>query len=162
MTRADLIDANREFARSFGHGALPRRPRRRLAVVTCMDARLEPLASLGLELGDANVIRNAGAVVSQDVIRSLVVSNLMLETREALVIGHTQCGMVDFTNAHIRERLAREHGADADALDFYPFEDVSETVADGVQAIEGSPLLRFDDVAGFVYDVESGLLERVA
>ena len=161
MNTADFLSENERFVASFDLGGLRRPPAKRLAIVTCMDARIHPIAALGLQLGDANVLRNAGAVVTQDVIRSLVVSNLLLGTRNAVVIGHTDCGMVDFDNETIRGRLASERGVDADALDFYPFADVARTVADGVRKLRESPLLDFDEVRGLLYDVDTGRLEPV-
>ena len=161
MNTADFLSENERFVASFDIGGLRRPPAKRLAIVTCMDARIHPIAALGLQLGDANVLRNAGAVVTQDVILSLVVSNLLLVTRNAFVIGHTDCGMVDFDNETIRGRLASERGVDADALDFYPFADVARTVADGVRKLRESPLLDFDEVRGLLYDVDTGRLEPV-
>ena len=161
MNIADFLSENERFVASFDLGGLQRPPAKRLAIVTCMDARFHPIAALGLQLGDANVLRNAGAVVTQDVIRSLVVSNLLLGTRNAVVIGHSDCGMVDFTNETIRSRLASERGVDADALDFYPFTNVARTVADGVRQLRESPLLDFDEVRGLLYDVDTGKLEPV-
>jgi len=161
MSLDDLLSENERFVASFDLGGLRRPPAKRLAIITCMDARIHPIAALGLQLGDANVLRNAGAIVTQDVIRSLVVSNLLLGTRNAVVIGHSDCGMVDFTNETIRGRLASERGVDADALDFYPFADVARTVADGVRKLRESPLLDFDEVRGLLYDVDTGKLEPV-
>ena len=161
MNIADFLSENERFVASFDLGGLRRPPAKRLAIVTCMDARIHPVAALGLQLGEANVLRNAGAVVTQDVIRSLVVSNLLLGTRNAVVIGHTDCGMVDFTNETIRSRLASERGVDADALDFYPFTNVARTVADGVRKLRESPLLDFDEVRGLLYDVDTGKLEPI-
>ena len=161
MSLDDFLSENERFVASFDLGGLRRPPAKRLAIITCMDARIHPIAALGLQLGDANVLRNAGAIVTQDVIRSLVVSNLLLGTRNAVVIGHTDCGMVDFTNETIRSRLASERGVDADALDFYPFTDVARTVADGVRQLRESPLLDFDEVRGLLYDVDTGKLEPV-
>ncbi len=137
---------------------LPAAPARRLVVVTCMDARLEPLDLLGLELGDAHVLRNAGAVVTEDVLRSLAVSAWMMGTRETVVLGHTDCGLERFTNDDVAERLP----PGAPRLDFLPYRDVTEAVRDGVRRILESPLLPEDFAAsGVVCDVATGDLRPV-
>jgi carbonic anhydrase len=133
-------------------------PARRFVVVTCMDARIEPAAALGIKEGDAHVVRNAGGVVSDDALRSLVISHHLLGTQEALVIGHTDCGMLTFTNDQLHERL----GADATNIDFLPFPDVEARVRESVRAIEASPLLPDSFTAtGFVIDVRTGRLHEV-
>src|SRR5919202_3452908 len=104
----EVTQANEAYAARFDKGDLPAPPARKLAVVTCMDARLDPAKFLGLEEGDAHVIRNAGGVVSDDAIRSLVISHHLLGTQEAIVVGHTDCGMVTFTNEDLRARLGPE------------------------------------------------------
>src|SRR2546430_12296538 len=103
--RDQLLAANEAYASGFAKGDLPMPPGRRFAVVTCMDARLDPAKFLGLDEGDAHVIRNAGGVVSDDALRSLVISHHLLGTREAIVIGHSDCGMLTFTNDELRGRL---------------------------------------------------------
>src|SRR5919109_80330 len=110
----DVRAANDQYASSFGKGDLPMPPGRRFAVVTCMDARLDPAKFLGLEEGDAHVIRNAGGVVTDDALRSLVISHWLLGTQEAFVIAHTDCGMLTFSNDDLRERL----GPDAEGTAF--------------------------------------------
>lgn len=137
-------------------------PARRFAVVTCMDARLDPARYAGLSEGDAHVIRNAGGLVSDDALRSLVISHWLLGTQEAIVIGHTDCGMVTFTNDDLRNRLAAEAGADAGDIDFLPFPDVEGSVRESVERIRTTPLLPDSFAAhGFVYDVRTGRLEPV-
>ena len=115
----ELRAANDSYAAGFTKGDLPMPPGRRFAVVTCMDARIDPAKALGLEEGDAHVIRNAGGVVSDDALRSLVISHWLLGTQEAVVIGHTDCGMLTFTDDQLREKLAAEAGADASGIDFH-------------------------------------------
>lgn len=154
----EVLAANERYAAAFDRGGLPAPPARRFAVVTCMDARLDPARFLGLEEGDAHVIRNAGGVVNDDAIRSLVISHHLLGTQEALVIGHRGCGMTSFTNADLRERL----GPAAEGIDFGPFADVAKRVRESVEAIRRTPLLPDSfGATGFVYDVETGRLERV-
>jgi carbonic anhydrase len=138
-------------------------PGRRFAVVTCMDARLDPAKFLGLDEGDAHVIRNAGGLVTDDALRSLVISHWLLGTQEAFVIAHTDCGMLTFTNDDLRRKLADEAGADASEVDFHPFGDLDESVRASVRAIAEAPLLPDSfSATGYVYDVTSGRLREVA
>jgi carbonic anhydrase len=158
----ELHAANDRYAATFEQGHLPMTPARRFAVVTCMDARLDPARFLGLEEGDAHVIRNAGGLASDDALRSLVISHWLLGTREAVVIAHTDCGMLTFTNEDLRGRLRDEAGADADGVDFLPFGDVEESVRASLRRIAESPLLPDSyRASGFVYDVRSGRLAAV-
>ncbi len=158
----ELLAANERYAASFSKGDLPVPPARKVAVLTCMDARLDPEKFLGLQEGDAHVIRNAGGRASDDAIRSLVISYKLLGTREFLVIHHEDCGMMTHTNEQIREVLRRDLNADASGVDFLPFTDLDESVREDVEAIRSSPLVA-DDIAvrGFVYDVKSGRLREV-
>ena len=161
--RDEVLAANRAYAESFSKGDLPAPPARRLAVVTCMDARLDPAKFLGLEEGDAHVIRNAGGVVSDDALRSLVISHWLLGTQEALVIAHTGCGLLTFTNKEIHAKLAHEAGVDASGIDFLPFEELDSSVRAGVERVRSSELLPSSFTAtGYVYDCSSGFLREVA
>lgn len=158
----DVRQANEAYAADFTAGALPMPPARQVAVVTCMDARLHPEQFLGFEIGDAHMIRNAGGRVSDDALRSLVISYRLLGTREFIVIHHTDCGMLTFSNEDLRAKLRESPGADASAIDFLPFSDLEASVADDVQTIKDSPLIPDDiPVSGFVYEVETGRLRRV-
>ena len=158
----ELLKANDAYAARFTKGELPMPPSRRVAVLTCMDARLDPAKFLGLEEGDAHVIRNAGGRASADALRSLAISNRLLGTREYVVVHHTDCGMATFTNEQLRERLRQELGVDAGDVDFLPFSDLDESVREDVAAIRSSPLLPKDvSVTGFVYDVGTGRLRPV-
>lgn len=159
---ADLRAANDAYAAAWGDKAsLPRKPARQLAVLTCMDARIFPAQALGLTEGDAHVIRNAGGVATEDALRSLVISNRLLGTQTAYVLGHTQCGMLSFTNDELYKQLERE-GLDARWLDFLPFKEIEASVAASVQRLRASPLLPDDyRVEGFVFDVETGRIEPV-
>src|ERR671935_3210375 len=131
--RDEIVAANEGYAGSFKKGDLPAPPARRFAVVTCMDARLDPAKFLGLEEGDAHVFRNAGGIVTDDALRSLVISHWLLGTQEAFVIGHTDCGMLTFTNDQLRQKLADEAGADASGIDFQPFPNVEDRVGESVR-----------------------------
>jgi carbonic anhydrase len=161
--RNEIQAANERYAAGFTKAGLPMPPARRFAVVTCMDARLDPAKFLGLEEGDAHVIRNAGGLVSDDGLRSLVISHWLLGTQEAFVIAHTDCGMLTFTNEQLRQRLADDASADASAVDFLPFSDVEESVRASVRRIRESSFLPDSfGASGFVYDVRAGRLREVA
>jgi carbonic anhydrase len=158
----ELLTANERYASEFKKGNLPMLPGRHVAVLTCMDARLDPAKFLELNEGDAHVIRNAGGRASQDAIRSLVISHTLLGTNEFLVIHHTDCGMLTFTNEQLRERLRRALDADASAIDFLPFPDLDESVRQDVAAIHSTQFLpKGIPVNGFVYDVRTGRLRQV-
>jgi carbonic anhydrase len=120
----ELVTANAGYASGFTKGELTLPPARKIAIVTCMDARLIPSRALGLEEGDAHVIRNAGGL-AHDALRSLVISQQLLGTREIIVIHHTDCGMLTFTNEQLHAKVRNELGADASAIDFQPFPDLS-------------------------------------
>jgi carbonic anhydrase len=151
--------ANDAYSSSFSKGNLPMPPGRHVAVVVCMDARLDPARFLGLEEGDAHVIRNAGGRASEDAIRSLAISQQLLGTNEVVVIHHTDCGMLTFSNEDLRKKLKQELNADAEHIDFLPFKDLAQSVRDDVATIKNSPLLLKNiAVSGFIYDVKSGRL----
>ena len=157
-----MVDANQSYAGSFDEGSLPMPPARGVAIVTCMDARLHPAKFLGLGLGDAHVIRNAGGRASDDAVRSLIISSRLLGTREFAVIHHTDCGMLTFSNDDLRGKLQAETGADASGIDFLPFPDLEQSVRDDVATIKASPFIDDDiPVSGFVYDVKTGALTPV-
>lgn len=157
-----LVAANEVYADDFSKGHLPVPPGRQLAIVTCMDARLDPAKFLGLEEGDAHVIRNAGGLVTEDALRSLVISHWLLGTQEVVVLAHTDCGMLTFSNDDLRAKLEDEAGADASDVDFRPFPDLEESVRDSVRTIRESPLLPDDlEVSGWVYDVRNGRITEV-
>lgn len=163
MTATDeFIAANAGYASGFTLGNLPLPPARRVAVVTCMDARIIPSKALGIEEGEAHVIRNAGGL-ARDALRSLVISQQLLGTREIVVIHHTDCGMLTFTNEQLQAKVRKELGADASAIDFQPFPDLEQSVIDDVLFLRESPLLLEGvPVRGFVYDVHSGRITEVA
>lgn len=154
--------ANEEYAVGFDQGDLPVPPARQVAVVTCMDARLHPEKFLGLEIGDAHVIRNAGGRVSEDAIRSLVISERLLGTTEILVIHHTDCGMLTFENEDLTAKIKEDLGVDTTGRDFLPFTDLEQSVRDDVEIIKDSELIPGDiTVSGAIYDVETGELREV-
>ena len=159
MTTIDEVQsANAAYAAGFEKGDLAMPPARQFVVVTCMDARLDPAKVLGLEEGDAHVIRNAGGIVNDETMRSLLISHHLLGTREAIVIGHTDCGMVTFTNDDIHAKL----GPTSESVDFQPFPDADERVRESVDTIRSAPLLPDSfGATGFVYEVETGRLRAV-
>jgi carbonic anhydrase len=162
MTVTDeFLRANQAYADTFKKGQLALPPARKVAVVVCMDARIDPARALGLEEGDAHVIRNAGGRVS-DAIRSLAISQELLGTEEVLIIHHSDCGMLTFTDESLRARLRASRKANADSVAFLPFSDLDQSVRDDLALYAESPLVRHDvPVRGFVYDVRSGKLREV-
>jgi len=156
----EFIQADERYAATFTKGDLPMPPGRKIAVVACMDARLDPAKFLGLEEGDAHVIRNAGGRAA-DAIRSLVISQHLLGTREIAVIHHTDCGMLTFTEEQLHQKLHDELHVHAE-IEFLPFTDVEQSVRDDVEIIRTSPLLLSNvPVRGYVYDVHTGRLHAV-
>ena len=159
----ELVAANQQFAESYTLGQLPMPPARHVAVLACMDARLHPEKVLGIEIGDAHVIRNAGGRVDPGALRSLIISQKLLGPTEVLVIHHTDCGMLTFTNEDLHKKLIEETGADASNIDFLPFSDLAQSVRDDVAAITSSPFINPGaKVTGYIYDVATGRLEPVA
>jgi carbonic anhydrase len=158
----DIRQANESYAAAFTKGDLPMPPGRKFAVVACMDARLDPARALGLQEGDAHVIRNAGGRAA-DALRSLVISQRLLGTEEVIVLHHTDCGMLTFDNATLQGICQEQLGADASSIDFLPFDDIEQSVRDDVALIRNSPLIPNDiPVTGFVYDVKTGRIHEVA
>jgi len=158
----DVLERNREYAARFTDGAAPLLPRLPLVVLSCIDARVQPARFLGLGPGDAHVVRNAGARATPDALRSIIISTQVLGTRECMVIHHTDCGMVSFTNDDIRAKLRAETGASADDIDFMPFTDLDASVQDDVRTIRANPLLPKElEVSGWVFDVATGRLDEV-
>ena len=152
---------NAKYAGGFSKGNLPIPPAREIAIVACMDARLETGALLGLEEGEAHVIRNAGGVVTDDVIRSLTISQRLLGTREVMLIHHTDCGMLTFTDAELKEAIQKETGIRPPfAMD--AFSDLEDDVRQSIARINASPFVMHKDaIRGFVYEVETGRLREV-
>ena len=157
----DVLGNNESYASSFSKGDLPLPPGRKLAVLACMDARLDPARILGLEEGDAHVIRNAGGVVSDDAIRSLAISQNLLGTEEIVLIHHTDCGMLTFTDDEFASKLEEETGSRPEWV-AHSFNDLDENVRDSIERIRADPFVpRTDKVRGFVYEVETGRLREV-
>jgi carbonic anhydrase len=155
-----LVHANTRYAAGFP-GARPKHPKLRLAVVACMDSRLDLFGALGLDVGDAHLLRNAGGVITPDVLRSLAISQRALGTREIVLVHHTDCGMDDFDDTAFRATLAAESGV-APQWDAPGFSDVRADVRLSIQRVRECPWLPHrDDVRGFVFDVATGSLDEV-
>jgi len=156
-----LLHANESYAETFP-GPRPQRPKLRLAVVACMDSRLDLFGALGLEIGDAHLIRNAGGLPTEDVLRSLAVSQRSLGTREIVVIHHTECGMEGFDDDAFRARLTAETGVVPD-WNVPGFSDIRQTARKSIATVRGCAWLPHrDDVRGFVFDIATARLEEVA
>jgi carbonic anhydrase len=156
----ELIENSRRYAERFDKGDLPLPPAKRVAVVACMDARLIPTRVLGLDEGDAHVIRNAGGVVTDDEIRSLAISQHLLGTEEIILLHHTDCGMLTFTDEQFKQLLQERSGA-VPEWNAECFEDLDQDVRDSIRKIVESPFIPNKNVRGFVYDVKDGSLREV-
>jgi carbonic anhydrase len=158
----ELIANNRRFADPLAEHHLDLRPARRLAIVTCMDSRLNVFAALGLQAGDAHILRNAGGVITDDMIRSLAISQRLLETREVMLIHHTDCGMQKLSDDGFRDELREATGV-APAFAIESFRDLDADVRQSILRVQRSLfLLHRDAVRGFVYDVATHRLREVA
>ena len=162
MSETDqMLSANEAYVASFDKGELPMPPGRKTAVVACMDARLNVYGALGLSEGDAHVIRNAGGVISDDAIRSLAISQRLLGTEEIILIHHTDCGMLTFTEDGFKRAIQDEVGIKP-AWGVETFTDLDEDVRQSIARIQASPFIpRKRSVRGFVYDVATGRLREV-
>lgn len=157
----DLLRNNAAYAEAFDKGDLPLPPAKGVAVVACMDARLNVYGMLGLEEGDAHVIRNAGGVITDDEIRSLAISQRLLGTREIILIHHTDCGMLTFSDDELKAQIQDEVGIKPEfALE--AFSDLEEDVRQSIRRIRSSPFIpHTESVRGFVYEVETGRLREI-
>ena len=162
MTVTDeLLENAKRYAESFDKGDLPLPPGKKVAVVACMDARLNPYGILGLQEGDAHVIRNAGGVVTDDEIRSLSISQRLLGTEEIILIHHTDCGMLTFTDDDFKRQVQDDVGIKPEWA-AEAFSDLDEDVRQSIARIKASPFIpNKDSVRGFVYEVETGNLREV-
>jgi len=157
-----LLENNERYSQSFDKGDLPMPPSRKVAVVACMDARLVVSRILGLEEGEAHIIRNAGGVVTDDEIRSLAISQRLLGTEEIILIHHTDCGMLTFTDEEFRQQIEDDTGMKPEWA-AEAFTDLDADVRQSVARIKESPFVpKTDAVRGFVYEVESGRLREVS
>ena len=158
------LKANRAYAESFALGELPGRPKLNLAVVACMDARVSVEKLLGLKEGDAHIIRNAGGLVTDDALRSLIIGTRLLGVKEVMIISHTDCGMTSFNESELVDRLVDETGTDAVSPGaFHAFSDLEENLRRQVSRLAAHPWIDSGvSVRGFVFDVKSGTLREVS
>src|SRR5919107_317715 len=160
-TTDDLLRNAQSYAANFDKGDLPLPPGRKIAILACMDARLNPYGLLGLQEGDAHVIRNAGGVVTEDEIRSLAISQRLLGTEEIILIHHTDCGMLTFTDDEFKRSVQDETGIKPEWA-AEAFSDLDEDVRQSIARIKASPFIpRKDAIRGFVYEIQTGQLREV-
>jgi carbonic anhydrase len=158
----ELLRNAERYAETFDKGDLPLPPAKRVAVLACMDARLNPYGLLGLSEGDAHVIRNAGGVVTDDEIRSLSISQRLLGTEEIILIHHTDCGMLTFTDDEFRHQVQEDTGVSPEWA-AEAFDDLEEDVRESMARIKNSPFIpRKEQLRGFIYDVKTGRLSEVS
>jgi carbonic anhydrase len=156
----ELIKNNEAYVAAFQKGSLPMPPATKVAVLACMDARLDPSKALGLEEGDAHVIRNAGGVASEDAIRSLVISQRLLGTEEVILIHHTDCGMETFSDDTVKSQIHDETGL-RPGFAFEAFAEAEDDVKQTAARIYANPFVPHKNVRGFLYEVETGKLREV-
>jgi carbonic anhydrase len=159
----EVLRSNEDYARKFASGNLPVPPARKLAVVACMDARLVISQMLGLKEGDAHVIRNAGGIVDDDALRSLIISHYLLGTQEFMLIHHTDCGMLTFKDEELHAKLRKENGTAAvSPARFYSFSDLEADVREQMAKLKSHPWIpKSIGIRGFVFDVKTGKLREV-
>ena len=158
----ELLENNAAYAEAFDKGDLPMPPAKHIAIVTCMDARLSPYVMLGLKEGDAHVIRNAGGVITDDEIRSLAISQRLLGTREIMLIHHTDCGMLTFSDDELKQQIQEDVGVKPH-FSMESFTDLEEDVRQSIARVQNSPFIpNKDSVRGFIYEVETGRLREVS
>ena len=158
---ADVLAANTAYAAGFKHEGLAARAARGLAILTCMDSRIEPLAMLGLQPGDAKILRNAGARVTDDVLRTLTLATYLLGVERAMVIAHTNCLMARMSESDVRQALRDVGGPDSEAISYLVTNDQEATLRSDVERVRSLPAFERLDVGGFIYDVDTGRLSQL-
>jgi carbonic anhydrase len=158
---ADVLAANEDFATGYDLHGLEATAARRLAVLTCMDSRIDPLRMLGLQPGDAKILRNAGARVTDDVLRTLVLARYLLGVERVMVVAHTRCRMAGGTEEDVHEAIVAAGGPDTRSMSFLTTTDQEAAVCLDVQRVCSSPYLERTAVGGFVFDIDTGRLRRV-
>ncbi len=158
----ELMEHNVGYAKTFSLSHLQTPPVRKLVILTCMDSRMDLEQLLGLQVGDAHMIRNGGGLATDDAIRSLILSTHLLGTRSIAIIQHTECGLLSVTDEQMRHRLTAQTGKDASHLQFHAFTDLDKNVTEQVLRVRQHPFLPKDiQVRGYVYDVKKGALREV-
>ncbi|MCP8994158.1 carbonic anhydrase [Streptococcus sp. CF9-1] len=158
----NFLKANQAYVELHGDLHLSIKPKTKVSIVTCMDSRLHVAPALGLALGDAHILRNAGGRVTEDMIRSLVISQQQMGTREIVVLHHTDCGAQTFNNEDFQEHLKCELGVDVSGQDFLPFQDIDESVREDMKLLRECPLIPDDVIiSGAVYDVDTGSMREI-
>jgi carbonic anhydrase len=158
---ADVLNANAAYAHEFSPAELDGRATRRLAVLTCIDSRIDPLAMLGLESGDAKILRNAGARVTDDVLTTLVIAKYLLDVDRVMVIAHTDCRMVAASEEELHRAIRESGGPETSELSFSTSADQSASLRADVERVRSFEHLETLQVGGFIYDVRTGLLTRI-
>ena len=159
---SEFLKTNQHYTENFTKGDKPMPPAKKVAIVACMDARIETGRLLGLEEGDAHVIRNAGGVITDDVIRSLAISQQLLGTTEIVLIHHTDCGMLTFKDDELKARIEKDTGL-RPPFALEAFQDVEDDVRQSIRRIRSNPFVTHkDNIHGFIYDVATGRLNEVA
>jgi len=158
---ADALAANEVFAAGYDLGGLEPTAARGLAVLTCMDSRIDPLQMLGLQKGDAKILRNAGARVTDDVLRTLVLARYLLGVDRVMVVAHTRCRMAGGTEEDVHEAITAAGGPDTRSMSFLTTDDQDAAVGLDVQRVRSSPYLESTEVGGFILDIDTGRLRRV-
>lgn len=158
---SDVLAANEAFATGYRFAGLEGRAAKRLAVLTCMDSRIDPLRMLGLGPGDAKILRNAGARVTEDVLRTLVLARYLLAVERVMVVAHTRCAMASHTETSIHQTIAAHGGPDTRSLSFLTTDDQEQAVRADVQRVRSFPYLEGLHVGGFVYDLDTGRIRSI-
>jgi len=158
-----ILESNEKYSNDFKYGTLSSSPTRKLAILACMDTRIIVENVLGLSVGEAHVIRNAGGIATDDAIRSLIISHELLGTNAFIVLNHTECGLLKSTDKEFQKKLTEKYKSDASTMKFYFFPNLEQNVREQVDRIKSSPFLSPEiSVVGFIYDVRTGKLIRVS
>jgi carbonic anhydrase len=157
---SDLLSHNAEYGQRHGVSHLPTEPQLRLAIVTCMDSRLDLFGALGLDLGQAHIIRNAGGIATDDIVRSLILSQRRLGTEQIMLIHHTRCGLHGLDEDELHAEIAADTGSESQTA-FGAFADTAENVVATARRLQQEPALRQVELRGFIFDVDTGFLEEI-
>ena len=158
-----ILMSNEKYSNAFKYATLSSSPARKLAVLACMDTRINVENVLGLNVGEAHIIRNAGGIATDDAIRSLIISHELLGTKEFIVLNHTDCGLLKFTDNDLQKQLTDKYNTDASEVKFHSFPNLEQNVRDQIKKIKSTPFFSPDiSVFGFIYDVKTGKIIRIS